>query len=125
MMLDCSRAEQIPVVLSSAFLRVLATALTKKDSYLHPIAHPTLQLLESLGGGMADTEATSHDGASSAVRVAVAVALQKPAGRGLALPGLPGSKLARRVLQVPCCIWQYYCRYGCGMLVMHCASLRV
>ncbi len=94
------RAEQIPVVLSSTFLRVLATALTNKDSYLHPIAHPTLQLLETLGGGAPDKAPALQDGASSAVRVAVAVALQKPAGRGLTLPGLPGSKMARRVLQV-------------------------
>ena len=88
------------MVLSSTFLRVLTTALTKKESYLHPIAHPTLQLLESLAGAATDKgPATSTDGASSAVRVAVAIALQKPAGRGLALPGQPGSKMARRVLQ--------------------------
>lgn len=88
------------MVLSSTFLRVLTTALTKKESYLHPIAHPTLQLLESLAGAAPDKAPASQDGATSAVRVAVAVALQKPAGRGLALPGQPGSKMARRVLQV-------------------------
>lgn len=78
---------------------MLTTALTKKESYLHPIAHPTLQLLESLAGA-SDKAPTTQDGATSAVRVAVAVALQKPAGRDLALPGQPGSKMARRVLQV-------------------------
>ncbi|KAK9827786.1 hypothetical protein WJX74_002012 [Apatococcus lobatus] len=98
-MLPALRAEQMPVVLSSTFLRVLANALTRRESYLHPIAHPTLQLLESLAGAASDKGPATQDGATSAVRVAVAIALQKPAGRDLALPGQPGAKMARRVLQ--------------------------